>query len=253
MGTPSLAWSSVVVVVSLLAGASIVHNIYKPDMQSKTPILSGMLGRNGMSNLMHQSIGRTYLEYILTTVVGLLSVKGSIGEGTPRKGVFGLRGTLERWQTGGGQRQAAAPPRNHGVGRGWWAWSAAGKLAANQLGWAGQQAAAGGRERCSEAAAVPLATEGGEKRVGAKEKGRGADLGEVVGGRRHWRGSLEEDAAAGGSRGPSGPNPFACVRGLAVSVQGDASTRLGDKSNGSVLTLSLPLVVSSGSCALLIS
>jgi hypothetical protein len=33
-GTPSLAWSSVVVVVSLLAGASIVHNIYKPDMVS---------------------------------------------------------------------------------------------------------------------------------------------------------------------------------------------------------------------------
>ncbi|KAM0856924.1 hypothetical protein ACQ4PT_048826 [Festuca glaucescens] len=33
-GTPSLAWSSVVVVVvvSLIAGASIVHNIYKPDM-----------------------------------------------------------------------------------------------------------------------------------------------------------------------------------------------------------------------------
>lgn len=31
-GTPSLAWSSVVVVVSLLAGASIVHNIYKPNM-----------------------------------------------------------------------------------------------------------------------------------------------------------------------------------------------------------------------------
>ena len=33
-GTPSLAWSSVVVVASLLAGASIVHNIYKPDMVS---------------------------------------------------------------------------------------------------------------------------------------------------------------------------------------------------------------------------
>ncbi|KAG2549550.1 hypothetical protein PVAP13_9KG356000 [Panicum virgatum] len=31
-GTPSLALSSVVIVVSLLAGASIVHNIYKPDM-----------------------------------------------------------------------------------------------------------------------------------------------------------------------------------------------------------------------------
>ncbi|KAK1297963.1 hypothetical protein QJS10_CPA07g00222 [Acorus calamus] len=31
-GTPSLAWSSVVVVVSLLAGASIVHNIFKPDL-----------------------------------------------------------------------------------------------------------------------------------------------------------------------------------------------------------------------------
>ncbi|XP_071721638.1 uncharacterized protein [Rutidosis leptorrhynchoides] len=31
-GTPSLAWSSVVVVASLLAGASIVHNLYKPDL-----------------------------------------------------------------------------------------------------------------------------------------------------------------------------------------------------------------------------
>ncbi|KAK1256593.1 hypothetical protein QJS04_geneDACA011234 [Acorus gramineus] len=31
-GTPSLAWSSVVVVVSLLTGASIVHNIFKPDL-----------------------------------------------------------------------------------------------------------------------------------------------------------------------------------------------------------------------------
>ncbi|KAK4786359.1 hypothetical protein SAY86_003048 [Trapa natans] len=31
-GTPSLAWSCVVVVVSLLAGASVVHNIYKPNL-----------------------------------------------------------------------------------------------------------------------------------------------------------------------------------------------------------------------------
>ncbi|PUZ39478.1 hypothetical protein GQ55_9G313700 [Panicum hallii var. hallii] len=31
-GTPSLALSSFVIVGSLLAGASIVHNIYKPDM-----------------------------------------------------------------------------------------------------------------------------------------------------------------------------------------------------------------------------
>ncbi|XP_059666244.1 uncharacterized protein LOC132312044 [Cornus florida] len=31
-GTPSLAWSSVVVVASLLAGASVVHNIFKPDL-----------------------------------------------------------------------------------------------------------------------------------------------------------------------------------------------------------------------------
>ncbi|EEF50078.1 conserved hypothetical protein [Ricinus communis] len=31
-GTPSLGWSCVVVVVSLLAGASVVHNIYKPDL-----------------------------------------------------------------------------------------------------------------------------------------------------------------------------------------------------------------------------
>uniref|UniRef100_A0ACD6AQA9 Uncharacterized protein n=1 Tax=Avena sativa TaxID=4498 RepID=A0ACD6AQA9_AVESA len=39
-GTPSLAWSSMVVVVSLLAGASIVHNIYKPDMVSLSCIAS---------------------------------------------------------------------------------------------------------------------------------------------------------------------------------------------------------------------
>ncbi|KAG7546048.1 hypothetical protein ISN44_As12g014600 [Arabidopsis suecica] len=32
-GTPSLAWSTVVVVASLLAGASVVHNIYKPDLR----------------------------------------------------------------------------------------------------------------------------------------------------------------------------------------------------------------------------
>ncbi|KAG0481732.1 hypothetical protein HPP92_012200 [Vanilla planifolia] len=31
-GTPSLAWSCVVVIASLLAGASIVHNIYKPNL-----------------------------------------------------------------------------------------------------------------------------------------------------------------------------------------------------------------------------
>ncbi|XP_019086442.1 PREDICTED: uncharacterized protein C12orf73 homolog [Camelina sativa] len=31
-GTPSLAMSTVVVVASLLAGASVVHNIYKPDL-----------------------------------------------------------------------------------------------------------------------------------------------------------------------------------------------------------------------------
>ncbi|KVI04920.1 uncharacterized protein LOC112524774 [Cynara cardunculus var. scolymus] len=31
-GTPSMAWSTVVVVVSLLTGASIVHNIFKPDL-----------------------------------------------------------------------------------------------------------------------------------------------------------------------------------------------------------------------------
>ncbi|KAL2335930.1 hypothetical protein Fmac_010376 [Flemingia macrophylla] len=33
-GTPSLAWSSVVVIFSLLVGASIVHNIYKPNLVS---------------------------------------------------------------------------------------------------------------------------------------------------------------------------------------------------------------------------
>ncbi|KHG24550.1 Growth hormone receptor [Gossypium arboreum] len=33
-GTPSLVWSCVVVIASLLAGASVVHNIYKPDLNS---------------------------------------------------------------------------------------------------------------------------------------------------------------------------------------------------------------------------
>ncbi|KAK2413481.1 hypothetical protein P8452_64038 [Trifolium repens] len=31
-GTPSLPWSCVVVICSLLAGASVVHNIYKPNL-----------------------------------------------------------------------------------------------------------------------------------------------------------------------------------------------------------------------------
>ncbi|CAN0897895.1 hypothetical protein LINGRAHAP2_LOCUS19372 [Linum grandiflorum] len=33
-GTPSLGLSCVVVIISLLSGASIVHNIYKPDLVS---------------------------------------------------------------------------------------------------------------------------------------------------------------------------------------------------------------------------
>jgi hypothetical protein len=33
-GTPSLPWSCVVVICSLLAGASVVHNIYKPNLVS---------------------------------------------------------------------------------------------------------------------------------------------------------------------------------------------------------------------------
>ncbi|GLT73650.1 hypothetical protein SLA2020_454930 [Shorea laevis] len=35
-GTPSLAWSCLVVIVSLLAGASVVHNIYKPNLTLST-------------------------------------------------------------------------------------------------------------------------------------------------------------------------------------------------------------------------
>ncbi|CAN6472644.1 unnamed protein product [Victoria cruziana] len=31
-GTPSVGWSAVVVIASLLAGASVVHNIFKPDL-----------------------------------------------------------------------------------------------------------------------------------------------------------------------------------------------------------------------------
>ncbi|KNA15287.1 hypothetical protein SOVF_099540 [Spinacia oleracea] len=36
-GTPSMARSTVVVVLSLLGGASIVHNIYKPDLTLPSP------------------------------------------------------------------------------------------------------------------------------------------------------------------------------------------------------------------------
>ncbi|CAK9157294.1 unnamed protein product [Ilex paraguariensis] len=32
-GTPSLAWSCAVVIVSILAGASVVHNIFKPNLR----------------------------------------------------------------------------------------------------------------------------------------------------------------------------------------------------------------------------
>nr|DAD34515.1 TPA_asm: hypothetical protein HUJ06_005155 [Nelumbo nucifera] len=31
-GTPSLAWSCIVVIVSLLAGASVIHNVFNPDL-----------------------------------------------------------------------------------------------------------------------------------------------------------------------------------------------------------------------------
>ncbi|XP_056858440.1 uncharacterized protein LOC130507816 [Raphanus sativus] len=39
-GTPSLALSTAIVVVSLLAGASVIPNIYKPDL-SLPPVESG--------------------------------------------------------------------------------------------------------------------------------------------------------------------------------------------------------------------
>ncbi|XAR66287.1 hypothetical protein NMG60_11012469 [Bertholletia excelsa] len=44
-GTPSLAWSFVVAVVSLLAGASVVHNVYKPDLT--LPPVDGAHGSKG--------------------------------------------------------------------------------------------------------------------------------------------------------------------------------------------------------------
>ncbi|AQK59831.1 hypothetical protein ZEAMMB73_Zm00001d053608 [Zea mays] len=47
-GTPSLAWSSVVIVASLLVGASIVHNIYKPDMT--IPPVEGAAGGGGQES-----------------------------------------------------------------------------------------------------------------------------------------------------------------------------------------------------------
>ncbi|GAU23225.1 hypothetical protein TSUD_172530 [Trifolium subterraneum] len=42
-GTPSLPWSCVVVICSLLAGASVVHNIYKPNLS--TVIGKSRMGR----------------------------------------------------------------------------------------------------------------------------------------------------------------------------------------------------------------
>ncbi|KAL7228904.1 hypothetical protein ACSBR2_007572 [Camellia fascicularis] len=44
-GTPSLAWSCAVVVISLLAGASVVHNIFKPDLT--LPPMDGVHGAKG--------------------------------------------------------------------------------------------------------------------------------------------------------------------------------------------------------------
>ncbi|KAG5608988.1 hypothetical protein H5410_020269 [Solanum commersonii] len=41
-GTPSMAWSTVVVVVSLLAGASVVHNFFKPDLALPTKLQTGL-------------------------------------------------------------------------------------------------------------------------------------------------------------------------------------------------------------------
>ncbi|KAF3794059.1 hypothetical protein EJ110_NYTH05621 [Nymphaea thermarum] len=38
-GTPSVGWSAVVVIASLLAGASVVHNIFKPDLDARNLIL----------------------------------------------------------------------------------------------------------------------------------------------------------------------------------------------------------------------
>lgn len=43
-GTPSLAWSCAVVVVSLLAGASVVHNIYKPNLVRSGHCFSTLVG-----------------------------------------------------------------------------------------------------------------------------------------------------------------------------------------------------------------
>ncbi|KAG5560273.1 hypothetical protein RHGRI_003539 [Rhododendron griersonianum] len=44
-GTPSMAWSCVVVIVSLLSGASVVHNIFKPSLT--LPSLEGAHGDHG--------------------------------------------------------------------------------------------------------------------------------------------------------------------------------------------------------------
>lgn len=50
VGTPSLGWSSAVVIVSLLAGASVVHNIFKPDLVHLLPLLA-LLDHRGVLNL----------------------------------------------------------------------------------------------------------------------------------------------------------------------------------------------------------
>ena len=52
-GTPSLAWSSAVVVASLLAGASVVHNLYKPDLVRPLSSLLSPLSLSHSLSLSH--------------------------------------------------------------------------------------------------------------------------------------------------------------------------------------------------------
>ncbi|KAH9703062.1 ABC transporter domain-containing protein [Citrus sinensis] len=78
-GTPSLAWSCVVVIVSLLAGASVVHNIYKPDLEFDTSLERKMVAtrtnmHSGVYN--HRLASRFYKDFSIWLYHGVVGTPG---------------------------------------------------------------------------------------------------------------------------------------------------------------------------------
>jgi len=84
-GTPSLAWSSVVIVASLLAGASIVHNIYKPDMvRLYGPSTPATVHTTCSTQFLHKTLLLILLFHflLLQTIPPVESASGGSGQGS---------------------------------------------------------------------------------------------------------------------------------------------------------------------------